>query len=201
MRREAAAAYVGVSITKFDQWVAAGRMPGPKRVDGCVIWDRYQLDAAFDDLGDGGERNEWDDVAADAPVTRQGETTRNRLRALTGTAHYDTDAYEQWLKGEIRQLPPGKYPGGLRVYAEGEWEAIVRASPMQKRDLVALEAYFNAKGTIGYVRGGGLLTTERLAARGYVEVTQRREDGRVPFYGITPAGQAEWLRISGKFGK
>jgi len=32
--------------------VADRRMPRPKRVDGRVIWDRFQLDAAFTDLPD-----------------------------------------------------------------------------------------------------------------------------------------------------
>lgn len=84
----------------------------------------------------------------------------------------------------------------MRVYADGEWEALVRASQMGKRELAALEAYFKAKGTIGYVKGGGPGTTERLVARGYVEVIQRRDDERVPYYGITPAGEAEWRRIT-----
>jgi hypothetical protein len=83
----------------------------------------------------------------------------------------------------------------MRVYAEGEWEAIVRASPMQKREIGALKAYVESKGTVGYVRGGGLATTERLAARGYVEVIQENGEDRIPFYGITPAGEAAWLQL------
>lgn len=50
MNREAAARYVGLGTTKFDQMVIDGRMPKPKRVDGRVVWDRLLLDAAFDDL-------------------------------------------------------------------------------------------------------------------------------------------------------
>lgn len=50
LRREDAARYVGVGVTKFDAWVQSGRMPKPKRVDGCVVWDRRALDSAFDDL-------------------------------------------------------------------------------------------------------------------------------------------------------
>jgi hypothetical protein len=96
------------------------------------------------------------------------------------------------------QLPPGRYPNGMRVYAEGEWEAEVRASPLQKRERIALEAYVKAKGKLGYVKGGGLLTTERLAIRGYVEIVQHRPNGRVPYYGITRAGEAEWLRLSSR---
>jgi predicted DNA-binding transcriptional regulator AlpA len=41
---------VGVGATKFDEMVADGRMPRPKRVDGRVIWDRLKIEAAFSDL-------------------------------------------------------------------------------------------------------------------------------------------------------
>lgn len=50
LSREEAARYVGVGITKFDQMVADGRMPRPKKVDGRVIWDRLKIEAAFTDL-------------------------------------------------------------------------------------------------------------------------------------------------------
>lgn len=52
LRRPQAAAYVGVSMTKFDELVRDGRMPAPRRVDGCNIWDRHALDDAFDSLPD-----------------------------------------------------------------------------------------------------------------------------------------------------
>jgi predicted DNA-binding transcriptional regulator AlpA len=62
-RREAAADWVGVSASKFDEMVKDGRMPKPKRVDGCVIWDRYRLDAAFEALPDEGACSAWSRVA------------------------------------------------------------------------------------------------------------------------------------------
>jgi predicted DNA-binding transcriptional regulator AlpA len=52
LRRDMAAAYASVSATKFDQWVSDGRMPRPKRIDGCVLWDVRALDLAFDALMD-----------------------------------------------------------------------------------------------------------------------------------------------------
>lgn len=52
LRRTSAAVYVGVSPTKFDEMVKDGRMPGPFRVDNCVIWDVRDLDAAIDTLKD-----------------------------------------------------------------------------------------------------------------------------------------------------
>ncbi|MGH1571755.1 XRE family transcriptional regulator [Methylobacterium sp. P31] len=61
LRREEAALYVGVGPTKFDEMVRDGRMPRPKRIDGCVVWDLRRLDAAWDALDGGdGETNEWD---------------------------------------------------------------------------------------------------------------------------------------------
>jgi excisionase family DNA binding protein len=56
LSRVEAAAYVGVGSTKFDQMVADGRMPGPKRIDGRRVWDRLKLDAAFEALPDENER-------------------------------------------------------------------------------------------------------------------------------------------------
>jgi predicted DNA-binding transcriptional regulator AlpA len=50
LRRDVAAAYVGVSLSKFDDWVSRGLMPRPKRQDGVIVWDRLALDAAFEDL-------------------------------------------------------------------------------------------------------------------------------------------------------
>lgn len=63
MRREEAARYIGVSASKFDEMVRDGRMPKPKRIDGCVVWDLRRLDMAWDALaGDDGESDStWAD--------------------------------------------------------------------------------------------------------------------------------------------
>lgn len=57
-RRQAAAEYIGVSTTKFDDMVADGRMPKPIAVDGCRIWDVRKIEEAFDALSE--PRNSWD---------------------------------------------------------------------------------------------------------------------------------------------
>jgi predicted DNA-binding transcriptional regulator AlpA len=57
LRRHEAAAYIGISATKFDDWVARGVMPKPKRQDGVVLWDVVQLDDAFDALPDDGGKD------------------------------------------------------------------------------------------------------------------------------------------------
>lgn len=57
--REEAARYIGVGPTKFDEMVADGRMPKPKRIDSRTIWDRVSLDVHFSALSE-----EKDDLAA-----------------------------------------------------------------------------------------------------------------------------------------
>jgi hypothetical protein len=43
-----------------------GRMPGPKRINSRVVWDRKKLDLAFDALPDDDTSylNPWDEVSA-----------------------------------------------------------------------------------------------------------------------------------------
>lgn len=64
LRREAAAAYVGISPSKFDDWVKRGLMPQPKRQDSCVIWLRRRLDEALEALPDTETGNPWDEDKA-----------------------------------------------------------------------------------------------------------------------------------------
>jgi predicted DNA-binding transcriptional regulator AlpA len=52
LSRLAAAAYVGVSPSLFDEMVRDGRMPPPKMINSRLVWDRFELDAAFDELPD-----------------------------------------------------------------------------------------------------------------------------------------------------
>jgi excisionase family DNA binding protein len=66
LRARDAAHYVGVSLNTFLRWVQDGRMPQPRRSGGCVIYDRLELDAAFDDLPQDGPSsgqglNTWDE--------------------------------------------------------------------------------------------------------------------------------------------
>lgn len=67
LRREDAAAYIGISPVKFDDWVKRRLMPHPKRQDGVVIWDRFALDLAFGTLPDDSDDTDaevWKDLKA-----------------------------------------------------------------------------------------------------------------------------------------
>ncbi len=60
LHREEAAAYVGISSSKFDEMVNDGRMPKAKKIDCRKVWDIRALDLAFDDLPSEGDANPWD---------------------------------------------------------------------------------------------------------------------------------------------
>jgi predicted DNA-binding transcriptional regulator AlpA len=69
INREAAAAYVSISPTKFDEMVVDGSMPKPKRLIGRrKAWDVRELDAAVDNLPDAddddNDNDTWDNVDA-----------------------------------------------------------------------------------------------------------------------------------------
>lgn len=62
LRHAMAAAYVGVSESKFDELVKDGRMPAPIKLDGCAIWDVRRLDLAFDALSEPVRKDTWADA-------------------------------------------------------------------------------------------------------------------------------------------
>lgn len=50
MSREAAASYIGIGVTLYDAMVDDGRMPKPRLINNRKVWDRRELDIAFDRL-------------------------------------------------------------------------------------------------------------------------------------------------------
>jgi predicted DNA-binding transcriptional regulator AlpA len=50
MRADRAAAYLGMSTSSFLRLVDAGLLPKGVPVGGMIIWDRLDLDAAFENL-------------------------------------------------------------------------------------------------------------------------------------------------------
>lgn len=60
LSRVEAAAYIGISPSLFDELVKDGRMPKPKRVNSRTIWDRLQVERAFEALPGGTSDDEWD---------------------------------------------------------------------------------------------------------------------------------------------
>jgi len=53
MRREEAAASLGVSPTKFDEWCDDGRMPQGRKIDGLKLWDTDEVRDHWQAMRDG----------------------------------------------------------------------------------------------------------------------------------------------------
>ena len=66
LRGDEAAASVGVSVTKFKEWEADGRMPKGRKIDGVVLYDTQEVFEAWRRLRDGevSSRNPFDSVTA-----------------------------------------------------------------------------------------------------------------------------------------
>ena len=63
LSRVEAAAYVGIGVTFFDEKVEQGILPAPIALGKRRLWDRRELDAAFDILKQGmriSGDNPWD---------------------------------------------------------------------------------------------------------------------------------------------
>lgn len=63
LSRIEAAAYVGLGVTFFDQKVREGVLPKPLKIGKRKLWDRHELDDAFDKLNDSVQNfgvNPWD---------------------------------------------------------------------------------------------------------------------------------------------
>ena len=66
LRRELAAAYLGMSASKFSQMVQEGIIPAPRALPGghVNVWDRRELDGWADSLAESEPANGWDSTAA-----------------------------------------------------------------------------------------------------------------------------------------
>ena len=60
LSRVEAAGYIGVSPSKFDELVKDGRMPKAVEIDARRVWDKSELDDAFDALKSETLNNPWD---------------------------------------------------------------------------------------------------------------------------------------------
>jgi excisionase family DNA binding protein len=50
LRQDDAAAYLGMSRSKFLELVADGTLPKARRAHGLILWDRQELDFAFEEV-------------------------------------------------------------------------------------------------------------------------------------------------------
>ena len=65
MRRDEAAASLGISETTFVKWIELKRMPPGHKIDGVVLWDTQEIREYWHRLKDGDTANNpFDEVTA-----------------------------------------------------------------------------------------------------------------------------------------
>lgn len=63
MRIEQAASYLSISVSSFQQLIEDGELPKATRIlRGIALWDRYDLDAAFEGWKDQTPENSFDSL-------------------------------------------------------------------------------------------------------------------------------------------
>jgi predicted DNA-binding transcriptional regulator AlpA len=78
MRADRAAAYLGsMSKSKFLELVDQGRLPRPVQIDGITMWDRFELDAAFDQIKADQTQRSGKRNTVDMVLGRGGDDDRN----------------------------------------------------------------------------------------------------------------------------
>lgn len=60
LSRTVAAAYIGISPSLFDDMVKDKRMPTPRLINTRTVWDRVELDQAFEELPKKADVNPFD---------------------------------------------------------------------------------------------------------------------------------------------
>lgn len=65
LRRDEAAASLGISESTFDKWIELRRMPPGRKIDGVVLWDTQEIREGWNRLKDGDvANNPFDGVTA-----------------------------------------------------------------------------------------------------------------------------------------
>lgn len=190
MTAKAAAAYLGVSWTTFNNWVNMALLPAALPV--MKRWDRKAIDAAIDRMS-----------GLEAMEDHGYEIRKRERDARKADSFHSTDAKAALAAAyaataKLRKpyaSAKGDY-GPNRNWQSKDWEDHVRDRPLGKREISALgELIAQKPNAIRIFKGAGPSTMDRLVARGFAKAVARAEDPtRMPDYSITAAGEAAWLR-------
>lgn len=67
LRKDMAAAALGISPSLFVRWITEGKMPKGRKIGGVVLWDFCELRDAWNDLRDADGRHDDGDDDEDNP--------------------------------------------------------------------------------------------------------------------------------------
>jgi hypothetical protein len=171
------ARYVGLGPSLFVSLVNMRKMPAPKLIGTIKIWDRHELDAAFENLP-----QELPVPTYSAPsTTTAGEKqhfpiqvpppTKEQIAAVR--LRTDMDRYGQSTEG-MSEAQIDK----LEEQWQKRWKQKVIASPLNKLEKAALPRLYQERDRVfmhGEIKGAGWTTEDRLEARGYVTLNKHKD--------------------------
>ena len=206
LRRPDAAAYVGISVTKFDDWVQRGIMPAPKRIDAVVLWDRLDIDRSFDALSDTTDdpysdfgndaENPW--LVAAERIAGKRPTTSFTRQETSRRSTSECDPLAEWHR-KIGFDPESMTEADrLRLMREAHarWKASIPSTALNKREhkaLLQLRPHTAGKKIdYGQVKIGPD-TADRLEARDFIEILQQGD--RCTGFILTGQGYTEIQRL------
>jgi hypothetical protein len=169
------AIYVGMGPLLFVALMKMGKMPEPKLIGSRKVWDRHELDAAFEELPKelavpdcpapptAGEKRP---IPIHVPPPTKEQIAAVRLRM-------DMDRYGQSTEGmsdaQIDKLEQQWYE---------RWKQKVIASPLNKREKAALPRLYQERHRVvmhGEIKGASWTTEDRLEVRGYVTLNKHKD--------------------------
>lgn len=171
--------YIGVGPSLFVALVRMGKMPQAKLIGSQLIWDRYALDAAFDELP-----RELAVPTYPAPATTNAEEGKQQRDKF----HIPTPSKEQIAAVRL-QMDMDRYGQSTEGLTDAEidkleqqwherWRKKVIASPLNKREKAALPLLYGERHRVvmhGEIKGAGWTTEDRLEARGYVTLNKHKD--------------------------
>lgn len=169
-----AAQYIGVGPALFLALMKMGRMPQPKLIGPRLVWDRLDIDVAFDALPPELEvppprpAAQQPTTERPAPITVR-RPTKEEIAAVK--LKMDMARYGQSTEG-MTDAQIDKLDAELHK----RWVKKVRASPLNKREKAALPRLYELRHQSvvrhGEIKGTGWSTEDSLEARGYATLTK-----------------------------
>jgi excisionase family DNA binding protein len=136
LSRSQAAAYVGIGTILFDRLVAAGTMPQPREIGGRRVWDRQEVDRAFEELPHVGDaasaRDPWDVILGEAPPPKDTMTYTGDDGGHLPNAYTPASLAKRW-KCSPRHI--------RNMVKRGELEAIALGGKLLRITRDVVEAY------------------------------------------------------------
>jgi len=183
LNRTEVALAIGVSVSSIDQMVAEAVLPPPRKWHTRKLWLVSEIEAHLNEwpTEDESGPNPWDQVRAfsdkEPPADQQTHPAISEYYKRIGFDPHTMD------NADLKRL---------HAEAEARWKVSIPGTPLTKRETDSLKQFAGCKaGTFkdgNKIKGCGPDTSDRLEARGYIEVRMKAPD-RLDGYILTTSGE------------